>query len=216
MSLSVYSVTLLRRELTDWIYLYILHVLSIQVTNSCWLEDVIVLWNNRKLESHSLFQIAFNGSVRMLHYLNWPLPLSPFLISCENKNPLDHRLVKHAFISDTVDRWGCGHQVHSRGVGMPGPCSEGLVLGCNGGDLQEPAVCGWGSLPCEVGMWCGGISVFSLCVSWQPTFCLTEFIALLIPTWKYFVTGIRCLSSCFLQVICALCDTQVSPQLEYL
>ena len=49
MSLSVYSVTLLHRELTDWIYLYILHVLSIQVTNSCWLEDVIVLWNNRKI-----------------------------------------------------------------------------------------------------------------------------------------------------------------------
>ena len=28
----------------------------------------------------------------------------------------------------------------------------------------------------------GGISMFSLCVSWQPMFCLTEFIALLTQT----------------------------------
>ncbi|XP_055267354.1 zinc finger protein 28 homolog isoform X4 [Moschus berezovskii] len=28
---------------------------------------------------------------------------------------------------ERVDRQGCGHQVHSRGVGMPGPYSEGLV-----------------------------------------------------------------------------------------
>ena len=172
--------------------------------------------NQQEIREPQFVQIAFNGSIRMLHYLNWSLPLSPFLILCENKNPPECLLVKCAFISDTVDRWGCGHQVHSRGVGMPGPCSEGLVLGCDGGDLQEPAVCGWGLLPCEVGIWFGGISVFSLCVSWQPMFCLTEFIALLIQTWKNFVTGMRCLSSSFLQVICALCDTQVSPQLEYL
>ena len=148
MSLSVYSVTLLHRELTDWIYLYILHVLSIQVTNSCWLEDVIVLWNNRKLQTDSLFQIAFNGSVIILHYLNWSLSLSPFLISCENKNPPQRLLVKCAFISDTVDRWGCGHQVHSRGVGMPGPCSEGLVQECTVGDLQELDLCGDLSYTC--------------------------------------------------------------------
>ena len=121
--------------------------------------------NQQEIRDPQFVQIAFNGSIRMLHYLNWSLPLLPFLILCENKNPPERLLVKCAFISDTVDCWGCGHQVHSRGVGMPGPCSEGLVLGCDGGDLQEPAVCGWGSLPCEVGIWFGGyLHVFPLCL----------------------------------------------------
>ena len=51
------------------------------------------------------------------------------------------------FISGTTDLWGCGHRIHSGGVGIPGPCSEGLVQGRDAGDLQEPAVCGWGWLP---------------------------------------------------------------------
>ena len=56
-------------------------------------------------------------------------------------------LVTCGFISGTTDLWGCGHRIHSGGVGIPGPCSEGLVQGRDAGDLQEPAVCGWGWLP---------------------------------------------------------------------
>ena len=56
-------------------------------------------------------------------------------------------LVTCGFISGTTDLWGCGHRIHSGGVGIPGPCSKGLVQGCDAGDLQEPAVCGWGWLP---------------------------------------------------------------------
>ena len=56
-------------------------------------------------------------------------------------------LVTRGFISGTTNLWGCGHWIHSGGVGIPGPCSEGLVQGCDAGDLQEPAVCGWGWLP---------------------------------------------------------------------
>ena len=56
-------------------------------------------------------------------------------------------LVTCGFISETTDLWGCGHRIHSGGVGIPGPCSEGLVLGRDAGDLQEPAICGWGWLP---------------------------------------------------------------------
>ena len=56
-------------------------------------------------------------------------------------------LVTCGLISETTDLWGCGHRIHSGGVGIPGPCSEGLVQGRDAGDLQEPAVCGWGWLP---------------------------------------------------------------------
>uniref|UniRef100_A0A8D1X8Z7 Uncharacterized protein n=2 Tax=Sus scrofa TaxID=9823 RepID=A0A8D1X8Z7_PIG len=35
---------------------------------------------------------------------------------------------------------GRGHRVLSGGVGLPGPCAEGLVQGRDAGDLQEPAL----------------------------------------------------------------------------
>ena len=73
------------------------------------------------------------------------LKLDPFpslLLLCENKNSPHGPLVKCVFISGTVDLQGCGHRVHSGGVGMPGPCSEGLLHGCDGGDPQEPDLCG--------------------------------------------------------------------------
>uniref|UniRef100_A0A8C9J832 Uncharacterized protein n=1 Tax=Panthera tigris altaica TaxID=74533 RepID=A0A8C9J832_PANTA len=37
---------------------------------------------------------------------------------------------------------GCGHRVLSGGVGVPGPCSEGLVQGRDAGELQEPGLPG--------------------------------------------------------------------------
>ncbi|XP_045019282.1 zinc finger protein 665-like isoform X2 [Bubalus bubalis] len=49
----------------------------------------------------------------------------------------------------TVDLQGCGHRVHSGGVGMPGPCSEGLVQGRDGGDPQEPSLLGYLSYACD-------------------------------------------------------------------
>lgn len=44
------------------------------------------------------------------------------------------------FFSGMVDVQGCVHRILSGGVGMPGSCSEGLVQGCNVGELQEPAL----------------------------------------------------------------------------
>ena len=46
------------------------------------------------------------------------------------------------FLSGTIDLGGRGHQVLSGGVGLPGPCPEGLVQGRDAGDLQEPGLCG--------------------------------------------------------------------------
>ena len=69
-------------------------------------------------------------------------------------------LVTCGFISGTTDLWGCGHRIHSGGVGIPGPCSEGLVQGRDDGDLQEPAVCGWGWLPSRAAF---GSCIFPLC-----------------------------------------------------
>ena len=59
-----------------------------------------------------------------------------------NKNTLPVHLVKCLFFSGTVDIQGCSHRVLSGGVGMPGPCSEGLVQGCDVGELQEPGLPG--------------------------------------------------------------------------
>ena len=62
------------------------------------------------------------------------------------------------FISGTVDLQGFGYRILSGGVGMPGPCSEGLVQGRDGGDLWvritslkesgSAPVSLWGTLPC--------------------------------------------------------------------
>ena len=45
-------------------------------------------------------------------------------------------------ISGTADVPGCGHRLHSRGVGMPGPQSAGIVQGCDVTELQEPGLLG--------------------------------------------------------------------------
>ena len=51
-------------------------------------------------------------------------------------------LVKCMFISGTVNLGGRCHRVLPGGVGLPGPCPEGLVQGRDAGDLQEPALPG--------------------------------------------------------------------------
>ncbi|KAF4008775.1 hypothetical protein G4228_020577 [Cervus hanglu yarkandensis] len=45
-------------------------------------------------------------------------------------------------ISETADIPGCDHRLHSRGVGMPGPRSAGLVQGCDVRDLRKPGLLG--------------------------------------------------------------------------
>ena len=77
------------------------------------------------------------GSVR-----TFALARAVSVILCQTQNALLVHLVKCAFLSGTVDIQGCGHHVLSGGVGMPGPCSEGLVQGRDVGDLQEPALPG--------------------------------------------------------------------------
>ena len=79
-------------------------------------------------------------------------------------------LVTLGFISGATNLWGCGHRVHSGGVGIPGTCSEGLVQGCDAGDLQEPAVCGWGWLPSRAAL---GYLYFP-CVSLGRPWCLSS------------------------------------------
>lgn len=49
----------------------------------------------------------------------------------------------------TVDFQRRGHQILSGGVGMPGPCSEGLVQWDDVGNLKEPALCGSLSCKCD-------------------------------------------------------------------
>ena len=39
------------------------------------------------------------------------------------------------FLIGTVDIQGCGHWIHSGGMGMPGPCSGGPVQGYDVVDL---------------------------------------------------------------------------------
>ena len=45
-------------------------------------------------------------------------------------------------ISGTADVSGCGHRLHSRGVGMPGPRSAEIVQECDVRELQEPGLLG--------------------------------------------------------------------------
>lgn len=40
------------------------------------------------------------------------------------------------------DIQGCGHWLLSGGVGISGPCSEGLVCGCDVGELQQLGLTG--------------------------------------------------------------------------
>ena len=44
--------------------------------------------------------------------------------------------------SGTVDIPGCGHRLHSRGVGMPGPRSAGIVHRGDVRELREPGLLG--------------------------------------------------------------------------
>ena len=66
-----------------------------------------------RLETNSLLQAAFNGSITVLLQLNGALPLSTPLILCETRNPLQDPLVKCVFISCTVDLQRCVHRFHS-------------------------------------------------------------------------------------------------------
>ena len=45
-------------------------------------------------------------------------------------------------ISGTADVPRCGHRLHSRGVGMPGPQSAGIVQGRDVTELREPGLLG--------------------------------------------------------------------------
>ena len=53
-------------------------------------------------------------------------------------------------ISGMADVPGCGHRLHSRGVGMPGPQSAGLVQWCDVRELRDPGLLGWGQLPSRI------------------------------------------------------------------
>ena len=45
-------------------------------------------------------------------------------------------------ISGMPDVPGCGHRLHSRGVGMPGPQSAEIVQGRDVRELREPGLLG--------------------------------------------------------------------------
>ena len=45
-------------------------------------------------------------------------------------------------ISGMADIPGCGHRLHPRGVGMPGPRSAQIVQGRDVTELQEPGLLG--------------------------------------------------------------------------
>ena len=71
------------------------------------------------------------------------LQLTSLLILCVRKNsPLRNTHSLQAVDLGGCDLGGRGHRVLSRGVGLPGPCAEGLVQGRDAGDLQEPALPG--------------------------------------------------------------------------
>ena len=54
-----------------------------------------------------------------------------------------HGLLASVFcISGTADIPGCGHRLHSRGVGLPGPWSAGIVQGRDVRELWEPGLLG--------------------------------------------------------------------------
>ena len=98
-----------------------------------------------KIEMHNFSRYPCMDLLEHILQVNpYPLPLFSFAWKWELLMAL---LVTCGFISGTTDLWGCGHRIHSGGVRIPGPCSEGVVQGRDAGDLQEPAVCGWGWLP---------------------------------------------------------------------
>ena len=144
-------------------------------------------------------------------------PYSSLLFSFCAKITLFMALWWDVFVSGTVDLQGCCCRILSGGVGMPGPCSEGLLHGCDGGDPQEPDLCGWGSLRFRNWNLSLGIIAFPFCAPWEPLFCLIDLKSLLIQTWKMSWCGIMSLSLAFLQMINSFHDTSgIVPELKYL
>ena len=67
--------------------------------------------------------------------------LAIFILDHIRKN--FHGLLVSVFcISGMDDVPGCGHRLHSRGVGMPGPQSAGIVQGRDVRELWEPGLLG--------------------------------------------------------------------------
>lgn len=54
------------------------------------------------------------------------------------------------FVSRSVDIPGCGCELLSGGVGIPGLCSEGSVHWCDVGELQQPGLCWWEYFACRI------------------------------------------------------------------
>ena len=101
--------------------------------------------------------------------------------------------MKCAFISGTVDLQGCVHRFHSQGVGMSGPCPKDLLQGPDGGDPQEPAVCGQVSLPSEIGVYFGASLHFPSLSFGSPVFL--DWTENLIHSASWLASGVQtCLS----------------------
>ena len=116
-------------------------------------------------------------------------------------------LVTCGFISGTTDLWGCGHRIHSGGVGIPGPCSKGLVQGCDAGDLQEPAVCGWGWLPSRAAV---GYLHFP-CVPFGRPWCLSSESSGDSGITQLHKVKLNCLRCC----VCLMSHLRLSQKLNY-
>ena len=67
--------------------------------------------------------------------------LAIFILGHIAKSPHGH-MASVLCISGTNDVPGCGHRLHSRGVGMPGPQSAGIVQGCDVTEVREPGLLG--------------------------------------------------------------------------
>ena len=64
-------------------------------------------------------------------------------LSSSSSRKSSHSHMTHVLcISGMAEVPGCGHRFHSRGVGMPGPQSTGIVQGDDVRELQEPRLLG--------------------------------------------------------------------------
>ena len=66
------------------------------------------------------------------------------------RKPFHGHMASVLCIPGMADLPGRGHKLHSRGVGIPGPQSAGLVQGGDVRELQEPGLLGWGQLPSRI------------------------------------------------------------------